>query len=405
MRTYEIRIYQWTPAGDWQYDDPAHKLHKTHSLKVKGFRPTIVARGVPAADITYSRRLDSIGQAQVTIPLDGPEEWRPTLARLADIEPYRYCLGIMRTDEAADGRTESQLVWAGIIWTMRMDLESRVLQLSARDWLSFWENRHHTGRITNIEQAEIIRQVVLSGNRNWGINTEVAAATTGRTRDWQAGPGEWREVATDFYDMADDLSGFFMTVDSVIANEGTAGEYLRHVVRTTKDRTPVWATGRDGARLPALTDRVNCEVPEVYFDGSQITNVSYAIGRSGNLPVRRRKDNILLRRDVPVRDVVGRYDSLGDTKTLDSRAETQLAFGNRGVRVPRVITYPNAYRDPHRLDPNLGIKIQVEADTGFIDIEEPFVVTETRVQVEGDGSDRCELTLVQESLFQKGKWE
>ncbi|MEU3599674.1 hypothetical protein ABZ714_13250 [Streptomyces sp. NPDC006798] len=397
---YEIRIYRWKPMGDWRYDDPAHKLHKTHSLKVKGFHPYIVARGVPAVDITYSRRLDSIGQAQVTIPLDGPEEWRPTLGRLADIEPYRYCLGIVRTSEdPGSGREESQLVWAGIIWSMRMDLETRVLQLSARDWLSFWENRHHTGRITDIEQAEIIRQVVLSGNRNWGINTETDAAATGRTRDWQAGPGEWREVASDLYDMADDLSGFFLTVDSRIVNEGTEDEHLRHVVRSTKDRTPVWAA------VPSLKDRINCEIPEIYFDGSQVTNVSYAIGRSGNLPVRRRRDNTLLRREVPVRDVVGRYDSVGDSRVLDSRAETQLAFGARGIRVPRIITYPNAYPDPQLLDPNLGIKVRVEADTGFLTVEEPFVVTEARVQVEGDGSDRCELTLVQETLFQKGKWE
>ncbi|MFF4927385.1 hypothetical protein ACFY2H_00470 [Streptomyces griseofuscus] len=402
---YEVRIYKWKPMGDYRYDDPAHKLHTSHSLKYKGFRPYIVARDIPAVDIQYSFKLDDIGQANVTIPLDGPDEWQPTLKKLANIEPYRYCIGIVRKSEDWDERQEGYLVWSGIIWSMRMALDTRTLQISARDFMSFWENRHHTGQTTNIEQAEIIKRIMVGGNINWGINTEFDVKATGRKRDWQAGPGEWREVARDFYDMADDLGGFFMAMDSARANRNTSDEYLRNVLRTTANRTPKWATGRDGKNLPALKDRVNCEIPEIYFDGTQMTNVSYAIGRSGNLPIRRRKDNLLLRREVPVRDVVGRYDNLGDAKILDSRAETQLAFGNRGVRVPRVVTYPRAYPDPQTLNPNLGIKINVEADTGFINIKEPFVVTENRVHVEGDGSDRCELTLVQESLFQRGKWE
>ncbi|MEU3690554.1 hypothetical protein [Streptomyces narbonensis] len=402
---YEVRVYKWKPMGDWRYDDPGHKLHKTHSLKVKGFRPYIVARGIPAVHIEYSFRLDDIGQANVTIPLDGPEEHQANLKKLSGIEPYAYCIGIVRKSEDWDNRQDDYLVWSGIIWNMRMDLSDRTLQINARDFMSFWENRHHTGMATNIEQADIIRRVMTSGNVNWGINTEFILSTTGRKRDWKAGPGEWREVAADFYDMADDIGGFFMAMDSARVNVGKPDEYLRNFLRTTKNRTPQWALGRDKKPVPTLKDRVNCEIPEVYFDGTQVTNVSYAIGRSGNLPIRRRKDNFIMRRDVPVRDVVGRYENLGDPKILDSRAETQLAFGNKAIRVPRVITYPSAYQDPQILNPNLGVKINVEANTGFIDIKETFVVTENRVHVEGDGSDRCELTLVQESLFKKGKWE
>lgn len=400
---YEVRIYRWKPMGDYRYDDPKHKLH-SQSLKQKGFRPYIVARDIPAVDLSYSFRLDDIGQASVTIPLDGPDEWQPTLQKLSGIEPYRYCIGIVRKSEDWDERQEGYLVWSGIIWNMRMDLDNRTLQLDARDFMSFWENRHHTGVTTNIEQADIIRKVMTTGNLNWGINTEFSLAKTGRKRDWAAGPGEWREVAADFYDMAADLSGFFMAMDSSRVDRNTPNEYLRNVVRTTANRTPRWATGRDGKNLPPLRDRVNCEVPEVFFDGTQITNFSYAIGRSGNLPIRRYKSNRPMMRELPVRDVVGRYDSLKDAASLDSRAETQLAFGNKGIRVPRVITYPSAYQDPQTLNPNLGIKINVEANTGFIDIKETFVVTENKIHVLGDGKDRCELTLVQESLFKKGQW-
>ncbi|RST07923.1 hypothetical protein EF910_05655 [Streptomyces sp. WAC07149] len=403
---YEVRIYKWRPMGDYRYDDPAHQLHKTHSLKWKGFRPYIVARGIPAASIEYSFKLDEIGQAAVSIPLDGAEEWQQELKKLAGIEPYKYCIGIVRKSEDWDTRQESYLVWSGIIWNMRMDLNTRLLQIHARDFMSFYETRNHTGTAKSKEQIDLIRALMYSENINWGINTETAAMVdTGRSYDWNAQPGEWREVARDIYDMADDLSGFFLAMDSARVNIGEPEEYLRCWLRNTRDRTPRWATGRDGDPLPTLKDRVNCEIPEVYLDGTQVANVSYAIGRSGNLPIRRRKDNVLLRREVPVRDVVGRFDRIADAKTLDSRAETQLAFGNKGIRVPRVITYPSTYQDPQTLNPNLGIKINVEANTGFMTIKEPFVVTENRVHVEGDGTDRCELTLVQESLFQKGQWE
>ncbi|EMF02461.1 hypothetical protein J7W19_29065 [Streptomyces mobaraensis NBRC 13819 = DSM 40847] len=403
---YEVRIYKWRPMGDYRYDDPGHPLHTTHSLKYKGFRPYIVAKGIPAVDIQYSFKLDDIGQATVTIPLDGPEEWQPELKKLSGIEPYHYCLGIVRKSEEWDDRQDGYLVWSGIIWNMRMDMSDRTLQMHARDFMSFYETRNHSGVLRREEQIDLIRGQMWGENVNWGINTEYnQLVNTGRKYEWNAQPGEWREIAHDFYDMADDLNGFFLLMDSARANEGQPDEYLRCWLKNTRDRTPQWATGRDGKPLPALRDRVNCEVPEIYFDGTQIATTSYAIGRSGNLPIRRRKDNTLLRREVPVRDVVGRFDRIGDAKTLDSRAETQLAFGNKGIRVPRVITYPSAYQDPQTLNPNLGVKINLEANTGFIDIKEPFVVTENRVRVEGDGTDRCELTLVQESLFKKGKWE
>ncbi|MGW5735740.1 MULTISPECIES: hypothetical protein [Streptomyces] len=437
---YEVRLYRFKPAGDPKHDEakwpgpeekfPNHPYYK--SLKWKGFFAELVATGIPIESLTFGWRLDEISSANITIPLDMRDDVGVPKDVLASIEPYQYCVAIFRKG----ARGVSWLQWGGIIWTMHMELERRLITLSARDFMSFYEGRlfdgsHHV-KITDSktgkpildsqgremwddaprDKMELIYNVLHSTWHNWDMNISLEPKAqnfppTGNAITWWYTKDDAKNCWDVLSEQIDSRNGTFLLAYPWLEFSGTKQERLRFSAYATSDRVPTTMVKRGEEKLPmtdsmgnrALIDHVNCEVHEIFFDGTQKANVATAIGSNKTTTINRIRQNTKALAKFPKRDVVARYHDIGSTAELDARADKMLSFGDPGIRVPRITTYPNLYDDPAWFNPNLGIKIPVRVDAGFLSVNEDFVITETTVIVGKDGSDRMELTLAQEKLF------
>ncbi|MET8684853.1 hypothetical protein ABZV77_11605 [Streptomyces sp. NPDC004732] len=426
---YEVRLYKWQQQGNPAYDDPKHAKHQ-ESLKIKGWKPLIAARNIPIHSVSWTYRLDEISQANVSIPIDLRDEVGLPGHVLKDLEPYKYCVGIFKKLKG-----KWHLMWGGIIWTMRIDLTDRTLDISARDFFSFFENRHWAGTGKDKPLGELIHNVFRSTQKDWGINVALTTDENGKSKQnipamadrkvsWQYTYEEWKEGWEIIQDFVDSQNGFFINCYPYIEQGtwDTKNEKLRFAPHCTENRVPRHPTTRyclwtdvgirdckieqyaDVYGNKALLDHINCEVEEIYFDGTQIANVAYAIGTNNTTTVNRRRNNKNGIKKWPVRDAVARYHQVAGNADLDAKADTLLAFGDPGIRVPRIVTYPNAFEDPTRFNPNLGVKIAVKVNTGFMNVSEDFVVTQADIRVEADGTDRVALSLTQAALFRKEKF-
>lgn len=384
-------MYEFVPDGD-----PALDLTRgtgstgwhPDSFRQRGWRA--VYRASPRfVSVGWRRTMDKPSEATVTIPLAALDDAR---LRYPAIQPFRTVLGIVR---------DGVMVWGGIVWNLRVDLEERTLELAARDFLSYYETNHAYGgwstKAGGDLQSDILKRMALRAE--WGIQTSTAAITAmPRKRELSFLENEFKPSLDVMQDLADNIGGFFFRSAAWRAHEGTE---LRHDIRNTVDRTPRTASDPDGVPLPDLVDGTTCEVQELFLNGENIATTAYTIGASGSdktAGVWSRRDNPQLRRLFPQRDVVNVMGSIKHQSTLDLHGDTALHFGATGIVTPRVVTYPDVYT-PHHFDPNMGQKLRLVSANEFMRIDSSYVLTEVRVAVNADGSDRCELSLCQEELF------
>ncbi|WP_116210109.1 hypothetical protein [Streptomyces olivoreticuli] len=384
-------MYEFIPDGD-----PG--LDQTRGTGSTGWHPdSFRQRGWKAAyrasprfvSVGWRRSVDKPSEASVTIPLAALDD---AALRYPAIQPFRTVLGIVR---------DGVMVWGGIVWNMRVDLQERTLELAGRDFLSYYETNHAYGGWSTARggdfQSDILKRMALRAE--WGIQTTTAAVTAmPRKREMSFLENEFKPSLDVMQDLADNIGGFFFRSEAWRSTDGTE---LRHGIRNTADRKPRPAVDASGKELPALVDGQTCEIQELFLNGENIATTAYTIGASGSdktAGVWSRRDNKALRRQFPQRDVVNTMGSIKHQSTLDLHGDTALRFGATGIVTPRVITYPDTF-DPRDFEPNAGQKIRLVSGNEFMRIDGWYVITEARVVIDADGSDRCELSLVQEELF------
>jgi hypothetical protein len=351
---------------------------------------------IPFSGLSYSFTMDEAGSATVEIPIGAPKRDGKELTP-DDLFPVRTGIAIER---------DGQLVWGGLLWTYKLDLSRRVIQISAGDYLSYYRYRHAGGatamNLPNMEQAFMIRYLITSAAN--GIKTDTSGlVATNMVRDRVWNPYEFKPVAEIFADLADDITskdlvtgkeggGFFLYFEPYWVTQGTA---IGNRVYNTLNRHP-YDSG------VSLHQGVNCEFPDISIDGTGLVTTAFAVGATDGTasvtPYATDTNNALLAKIPQVNQILNET-SVKEGTTLKYKCRSALSFGSIPVMLPQANTYPGLF-SPLSLKP--GASVGVTTDDGFLNlIGEDYVITQSSVSVASDGSDRLSLSLVQTDLFKE----
>ncbi|MFG3200362.1 hypothetical protein ACGFYT_30060 [Streptomyces sp. NPDC048208] len=365
----------------------------TYRIYLYNLKTQAVYAEIPFSALSYKYALDDAGTATIEIPIGVPKRDGTALTP-DDIFPVRTGVAIER---------DTQLVWGGIVWAYRVNLEARTIALSAQGYQSYYRKRHTAVAgvsYKNIEQTLMIKNLI--GSFTDGIGTDTSQLTVTnmvRTRVWN--PYEFTSLSDVFVDLADDIT----FLDQLLGvNVGGFFFYFRPywVTQGTKIGNRITNTA---SRVPAdsgvsLQQGVNCEFSDVSVDGTGLATSAFAVGATDgtrSLTPYASDTNPALLAQIPHVNVVLNETGQKFSTALQYKVRSALAFAARPVILPNAETYPGMF-SPLALQP--GTAAGVTTDDGFLDlVNEDYTITETAVSVAADGSDRLSLTLVQTNLF------
>ncbi|QDQ14319.1 hypothetical protein [Streptomyces spectabilis] len=351
---------------------------------------------VPFSALSYSYVMDEPGAATVEIPIDvAAKSGKPLKPN--DLFPVRTGLVIER---------DGELVWGGVVWTYRLNLTTRTIALNAKGYLSYYEKRHtptYGLGFADRELTYMIRALILIAKEGIGTDTTQLTPTNQvRSRVWN--PFEFKPVADVFRDLSDEIAsidhrtglfggGFFLYFEPYWKNSDRS--LIGNRIRNTPNRHP-YDSG------VSLHQGVNCEFSDISVDGTELASAAFAVGATNgmrSLTPFKSDTNPALLATTPQTNKVLTENSLKQNWTLTYKVRSALAFGSEPIVLPNATTYPGKF-SPLSLIP--GMRAGVTTDDGFLGlVNDEYVVTENRVSVASDGSDRLSLSLVQAELFKE----
>ncbi|OKI71414.1 hypothetical protein [Streptomyces sp. MJM1172] len=352
---------------------------------------------IPFSALSYSYVMDEAGSATIEIPIGVPKRNGSALTA-NDLFPVRTAVAIERN---------GALVWGGLVWAYRVNLNARTIAITAGDYLSYYKHRHIGANVAttykDVEQSQMIKNLI-TAIASTGIKTDTAGIVNTnmvRTRSWNQ--YEFKALYDVFSDLADDITsknpttgveggGFFLYFEPYWV---TVGSKIGNRVYNTANRHP-YDSG------VSLQQGVNCEFTDISLDGTGLASAAFAIGATdGTATVTpyASDTNPALAALVPQVNAIINETGIKNATALQYKVKSALAFGSLPVMLPSASTYPGLF-SPLALKP--GMRAGVTTDDGFLNlIGEDYVITQTSVSVASDGSDRLTLSLVQTDLFKE----
>ncbi|MFD8142608.1 hypothetical protein [Streptomyces sp. NPDC059708] len=390
-----------------------------------GFR-YVLQKVVNASAIKLDSKLDQPSTATVSVPLGG----EPVGILRGEVTPYHSAIEV-----SYDGYT----MFGGIVWTCRADFFKQVLTISASDFLSFYAHRvSDHSRITGelalkapMEQVAALWCCTAKvSNYNSGIHSAIHYTPPARPikRDVDLGYGQFNKVLDSLYRWADSTDGFFVYEQPV--RQGPARinsvEYkattLNSNIHFTATRKPSLLT-IDGKPVE-LVDRQNCEVTDLFVDGSTYANYSYAVGipyRASKWVPRAEADATksldVISKPEPIKDVAVKHNIRTDEvdeknqgsadahnkanwRLLQEKADQQLKWGSSPSILPTVRVYPDLFHPGWFKQANEGHTVLLSSRNEYAQLDrDEYVIMGTSIDVDKDGSSVIDLDLVQRAKF------
>lgn len=221
---------------------------------------------IPLGGVRYSRGLNAAGT------LTGSFAYTPKTAALLRpaTTPARTALYALR---------DGQVMWGGIIWTRRVDHDSKVVDLGCADWWSYYDHRLITTTLdfTDTDQNDIVRAILTAMNTAAPVGADLgitaSAGLSGRTLDRTFDWFSYTRVADVLRQTAEDEGGPDIRFDTV-------GSIAAGVHRQLAIGTPL--LGRDAATTGIVIDYGNqgaaLESLVEDEDGSTVESTHYALG-------------------------------------------------------------------------------------------------------------------------------
>jgi hypothetical protein len=353
---------------------------------------------IPKAGISYDYEIDEAGSASISVPMNAVKLDGETL-KPYDLFPCRTGLAIMRGN---------QLVWGGLIWQYNVDLTTRIIEIDAGGYFSYYQYRHTNvkgKKFVDKETIEIIKWFIFEANSGAtagnGINTNLSglqAVGTRRSKTWN--PYEYKSIADVIEDMADEIAsfdpqtqkyggGFFFYFEPYFVD----ATHIGHKMTNTESRHPEL----NGITLNQGT---NCEFSSISVDGNSMANVAYVVGATNGEPEltpHYELRNVTFATEIPYMDVIVSETSEKKDSQLRWKAKSALAFGATPIILPTADTYPNLF-SPLQFKP--GMLVKATSNDDFLNlVNAEYVITKVSVSVGTDGSDRLSLDMVQSALF------
>lgn len=329
---------------------------------------------LPVTGITYTETLNAPGGMSCGIPLNAPEA---TPERLF---PAGTGLVVLRDGEP---------VWGGILWTLAADLEAGTLTLNASGYHAHFQARHWMGgeRRTGWDQGALLRRWLdVFGVSGITVDTS-QIPDTGHTRSVRWTRYEGKAVGEAIEELADDPDGFnFRYVPYWVRERVTAG--IRFLI------SPL-----GGSPVPhSLTHRVNCNVTRVSYDVAAMATSVYAFGANNGAgeTLLGAAHNNPLEDVIPRKNIVLSHPDVKTTQTLLNRAAAALTAGSEPVAIPALTLYPDTFA-PAEFVP--GDTVYVSVDSGYVALQDDFVITERRVDIDTNGRETISLSLANKELF------
>ncbi|MFF3673572.1 hypothetical protein ACFYYS_06220 [Streptomyces sp. NPDC002120] len=381
-----------------------------------GFR-FMLKKVIRAEGIKLTSKLDSPSKALVSVPLGG----EPVGILRDEVVPFRSAIEV-----SYNGHT----MFGGIVWTCRADFFKQTLTIDASDFISFYAHRvsDHSrvsgeqGLKASMEQVEALWCCTAKvSNYNTGIHTAVHYKRPARPllRDVDLGYGAFNKVMDSLYRWADNDTGFFVYEKPVRCGPSwmNDSQYRATTLNSnwhfTQSRAPRPLI--IGGERVKLVDRQNCEVSDLFVDGSTYANYSYAVG----IPARQSKwvpraeawrDPAIKpnQHSEPIKDVAVKYNLRVDDedpkgkanlKLLQEKSQQQLTWGSEPSVLPTVRVYPDLFHPGWFKQANEGLTVELSSRNEYAQIEGEFVVMGSSIEVDKDGSSIIDLDLVQRSKF------
>ncbi|MFJ3339989.1 hypothetical protein ACIPT3_02210 [Streptomyces diastaticus] len=342
-------------------------------LQVETVSGNVIA-SLPVTGIQYGETLNAAGSATVGVPLDAADP--------STLGPARSSLVVLR-----DGEPE----WGGPLWTATADLAAGSLTLNASGWHSYYAARYLDmpgGYEGKTDQALLLRAWIEHSNDNHGIGTDTShLTTTGKIRSRKWGFAEFKNIAEAINELADEDGGFDFRYQTHWANS----RKTRIGHRLLKDE-------RVSLRFPALTHRVDADVTSVAYDGSRMGSTAVAFGADMGTGVKP-YHVVANPRSGPALTQVATYADLKSTADLVPKAAALGAMSRQPIAIPTLSLYPGVYASGSFLPGAWG---SVNADAGYVQLLEDFVITERRHTVDTNGTETVALSLASKEVFISG---
>jgi hypothetical protein len=298
---------------------------------------------LPLTSVNFTQIINSAGTMTGTILLSG----LPVAANVTNATiPAKSAIYIDR---------DGVIVWGGIIWARTYSSTSQHLQISAREFESYFERRRitTTAFYFSVDQLSIAQglvssaQAVPSGN----IGVVVGSATSGYLTTKQYRSYEQKTVLSALQDLAragtggTTNAGFdfaircaYDSAGSVVKTLALGAPRLGNVYSSTSTTTPVF-------EFPS-GNVLEYEYPE---DGSIVANTIYATGAGSNEGkiIYSGIDTTKLAQGWPLLEDTASYTDIDNATLIQNLANGQVAAVSYPPTILKIVTSP-------ALDPVLG---------------------------------------------------
>lgn len=332
-----------------------------------------LAGELPLESLKFGEVLNGPGALSASLPLD-------SAISASELVPGRTSLYIER---------DGVIVWGGLLWTMRMEVDTNAAELGAEGFWSLIRNRRLTDNVTftATEQTTIAASLLtaLAGKPGGDHRITPAASATGVLRDRTYISWERKNAAEAIEELAQVRDGFDFRVACRWSGSSIVREFF----------TSYPATGR---RTEWVLDvGTNAELLSVEVDATTMVTTAHVKGEGeGTDALLATVSNASILGSYPLLEDLTAYSDVTNRSTLEAHARRRLDRGAAPVVIPSVTLY--AGREPFIGSFIVGDQVRVRCSYGLIDIDDLFRITAWEAEV-SDAGEAVSLTLAPLTLF------
>lgn len=338
---------------------------------------------LPITGVNFTQQLNSIGTLTGHLLLSGVDSTTTNVIN-ATI-PGRTAIYVDR---------DGALVWGGIIWNRTFTSKDQVLNISAREFESYFEKRviTSTTAYTNTDQLTIAQalitnaQAISGGNIGVSVGTETSGVLISKTYYGY----ELKNVFSAIQDLSKSNAGFDFNVYVYYDSNNNPAKLLRLGYPRYGKTYSSTSVSQPVIELPG--NIVAYEYPE---DGTGTANYVYATGAGSNegKTISTAIDGTKIAAGWPVLEMAANYSDQTDATLLGNLAAGQVAaISSPPVRIKAVIP---TYADPIFGTYEIGddIRIRITDDRFPTGLDTYYRLTAYNVTVGEDGPEEVTLTL------------
>lgn len=289
---------------------------------------------LPLTDVNFTQQLNSAGTFTGTLLLSGADS--ASLGVADATVPARTAVYVDR---------DGILVWGGIVWYRTYSSDNQRLQITGREFESYFERRRINQTISyyNADQFAICQSLVSAAQSkpNGNIGVAVGAETSGILITRQFYGYEYKPVFNALLDLSRSTNGFDFNITVAYDGSGLPTKtfellYPRsgQVYSSTDTTTPVY-------EFPG--NMISYEYPE---DGSLAVNYLYSVGAGSNEGkiIQVATDATKLAAGWPLLEDLVNYSDINDSSLIANLAQGQLVAQAYPPTTMKIVATP--YNDP-----------------------------------------------------------